>query len=75
MQKSCRYISLSEITATQFTTFINNDLVKLVTPEELLNAPRRLTEEEFEIVKNHSAIGYRIFKDSNLTILKWLYQK
>jgi len=29
---------LDKITATQFATFINNDLVKLVTPEELLNA-------------------------------------
>lgn len=47
-----------------------HDAGKIGIPDELLNAPRRLNKNEFEVVKEHSNIGYNIFKDSNLTILK-----
>lgn len=47
-----------------------HDAGKIGLSEEVLNMPRRLTEKEFEIIKDHSAIGYNIFKNSNLDILK-----
>ena len=34
-----------------------HDIGKIGIPEEILNKPGKLTEEEFEIMKQHSAIG------------------
>jgi len=47
-----------------------HDIGKIGIPQEILNAPRKLTKEEFEIMKTHPSIGYSIFKDSNLELLK-----
>jgi PAS domain S-box-containing protein len=47
-----------------------HDVGKIGIPEEILNAPRKLTEDEIEVMKEHSIIGYLIFKNSNLDILK-----
>lgn len=40
-----------------------HDLGKLVIPTEILNKPARLTNEEYEIMKNHSRISYEIIKE------------
>lgn len=40
-----------------------HDLGKSKIPNEVLNKPARLTEEEFEVMKQHSVFGYRILKD------------
>lgn len=37
-----------------------HDIGKIAIPEEVLHKPGRLTEEEYEIVKTHAEIGYRI---------------
>jgi putative nucleotidyltransferase with HDIG domain len=37
-----------------------HDLGKIGVPDEILKAPRRLTNEEFELVKKHPAIGYSL---------------
>ena len=34
-----------------------HDIGKIAIPEEILNKPGRLTEEEFEVMKTHAAIG------------------
>ncbi|WP_080800837.1 response regulator [Arabiibacter massiliensis] len=34
-----------------------HDIGKIATPEEILNKPGRLTPEEFEIMKEHAAVG------------------
>ena len=47
-----------------------HDIGKIGIPEEILNAPRKLSKEEFEIIKTHPTIGYNIFKESNLKLLQ-----
>ena len=47
-----------------------HDAGKIGIPEGILNAPRKLSKEEFEIIKGHSTIGYDLFKNSKLDILK-----
>ncbi|MBC8016294.1 MAG: HD domain-containing protein [Sporomusaceae bacterium] len=36
-----------------------HDIGKIGSPEHLLNKPGRLTDEEYEIIKEHPAIGYK----------------
>ena len=40
-----------------------HDIGKSKIPNELLNKPGALTEEEFEIMKQHSVFGYRILQE------------
>lgn len=44
-----------------------HDVGKINIPEEILNKPGRLTEEEFEIIKRHSYDGYVMVKDLYFT--------
>ena len=39
-----------------------HDIGKISIPEEILNKPGKLTEEEFEIMKSHTAIGAKILE-------------
>lgn len=41
-----------------------HDAGKIYVPNEILNAPRRLTSAEFKTIKQHSFNGYRILKDA-----------
>ena len=45
------------------TTSSLHDIGKIRIPEEILNKPGRLTDEEFKIMKNHSELGAAIIKD------------
>lgn len=47
-----------------------HDVGKIGIPESILNKPGKLTEEEFEIIKGHAMIGYRILKGSGLDLLE-----
>lgn len=40
-----------------------HDLGKLSIPEEILNKPGRLTNEEFALIKTHSMVSYEMIKD------------
>ncbi len=40
-----------------------HDIGKCKIPAEILNKPERLTEEEFEVMKQHSVFGYRILQE------------
>lgn len=40
-----------------------HDIGKISIPEEVLNKPGRLTDEEFEIIKQHSAVGAEMLAD------------
>lgn len=40
-----------------------HDIGKMKIPKEVLNKPGRLTDKEFEIMKLHAALGYKIIKD------------
>ncbi|MCW2926771.1 MAG: hypothetical protein JWM86_739 [Thermoleophilia bacterium] len=41
---------------------ILHDIGKVAIPDDILNKPGRLTEEEFEVMKSHTIVGERILK-------------
>lgn len=43
-----------------------HDIGKIRIPEEILNKPGRLTDEEFKIMKTHSELGAAIIKDNGM---------
>lgn len=43
-----------------------HDIGKLVIPEEILNKPDKLTDEEFNIVKAHPKYGYELLRNQNI---------
>ncbi len=43
-----------------------HDVGKVKLPNNILTAPRKLTEEEYEEVKNHSLYGWKILRQSKL---------
>ena len=47
-----------------------HDIGKVGIPDTILNKPGKFTNEEFEIMKNHTKIGYRMLKHSTKSILK-----
>ena len=47
-----------------------HDIGKVGIPDAILNAPRKLTFEEFEIMKTHASLGYDMLKSSNKPILQ-----
>ncbi len=47
-----------------------HDIGKVGIPDAILNAPRKLTKEEFEIMKTHATLGYDMLKSSNKPILQ-----
>ncbi|MCU7834621.1 MAG: HD domain-containing protein [gamma proteobacterium symbiont of Taylorina sp.] len=47
-----------------------HDIGKVGIPDNILNAPRKLTVDEFEIMKNHAKLGYEMLKSSNKPILQ-----
>ena len=47
-----------------------HDIGKVGIPDAILNAPRKLSTEEFEIMKTHAQLGYNMLKHSNKEILK-----
>ncbi|NTV13940.1 MAG: response regulator [Desulfobulbaceae bacterium] len=46
-----------------------HDVGKIGIPDDILLKPGRLTPEEFEVIKSHSEIGYRILGDSLSEVL------
>lgn len=47
-----------------------HDIGKIAIPDAILNKPGKLTDEEFKIMKTHSALGYKMLKNSKREILK-----
>jgi HD-GYP domain-containing protein (c-di-GMP phosphodiesterase class II) len=47
-----------------------HDIGKIGIPDAILNKPGRFTDEEFNVMKSHSEIGYRMLKHSKRSILK-----
>ncbi|WP_058485578.1 HD-GYP domain-containing protein [Defluviitalea phaphyphila] len=45
---------------------ILHDFGKLLIPDEILNKPDKLSNEEYEIIKRHTIIGYEILKESSM---------
>lgn len=47
-----------------------HDIGKVGIPDNILNKPGKLTEEEFEIMKTHAQLGYEMLKGSKQDLLK-----
>src|SRR5206468_887188 len=47
-----------------------HDIGKLGIPDRILQKPDKLTPEEWEIMKQHTVIGARIFKNSKSPLLR-----
>ena len=72
-----RYLTENDISMISMASALH-DIGKIGIPESILNKPGKLTEEEFEIMKTHSAIGASMLEDLNLTheekLVKYAYQ-
>lgn len=47
-----------------------HDIGKVAIPDSILNKPDKLDEEEWEIMKTHSQVGYEMLKDSEFVVMK-----
>ncbi|QKF82616.1 HD domain-containing phosphohydrolase [Halarcobacter ebronensis] len=47
-----------------------HDIGKIGIPDFILNKPGKLTNEEYDVIKTHTTIGYNMFKNSNRKILR-----
>ena len=47
-----------------------HDIGKIGIPDNILNKPGKLTQEEFSIMKTHSQLGYEMLKHSHQKLLK-----
>jgi HD-GYP domain-containing protein (c-di-GMP phosphodiesterase class II) len=47
-----------------------HDIGKVAIPDSILKKPGKLTDEEFEEMKEHTNIGYRLLKNSDRRIIK-----
>ncbi|MEI7026809.1 HD domain-containing phosphohydrolase [Paenibacillus sp. y28] len=47
-----------------------HDIGKVAIPDTILNKPGKLTEEEFELMKTHTTIGYNLLKASTRRLLQ-----
>jgi len=47
-----------------------HDIGKVAIPDAILNKPAKLTNEEWNIMKSHAEIGYKLFKNSKRKLLK-----
>ena len=47
-----------------------HDIGKVGIPDAILNAPRKLTQKEFEVMKTHAELGYNMLKHSDKAILR-----
>lgn len=47
-----------------------HDIGKVGIPDNILNKPGKLSNEEFEVMKTHANLGYEMLKDSKRAILK-----
>ena len=64
----CEYLHLSQKFTVYCTTCAYlHDIGKLYIPSEILQKPSKLTDEEFEIMKTHTTLGYNMcMKDLKL---------
>ncbi|MAZ66294.1 MAG: hypothetical protein CMF25_04225 [Kangiellaceae bacterium] len=48
-----------------------HDLGNIGIPDEILNKPGKLTDEEFNIIKSHTCLGHQLLKRSNKAVLQF----
>ena len=74
VQKTKAYNLTEEDIALIKTASSLHDIGKITIPEEILNKPGKLTKEEFEIMKTHSAAGAHILEQMQYGQDKPLYR-
>lgn len=74
VQKTKAYDLTEEDIALIKTASSLHDIGKITIPEEILNKPGKLTKEEFEIMKTHSAAGAHILEQMKYGQDKPLYR-
>ena len=74
VQKTKAYDLTEEDIALIKTASSLHDIGKITIPEEILNKPGKLTKEEFEIMKTHSAAGAQILEQMKYGQDKPLYR-
>ena len=74
VQKTKAYHLSEENIALIKTASSLHDIGKITIPEEILNKPGKLTKEEFEIMKTHSAAGAQILEQMKYGQDKPLYR-
>ena len=74
VQKTKAYHLSEEDIALIKTASSLHDIGKITIPEEILNKPGKLTKEEFEIMKTHSAAGAQILEQMKYCQDKPLYR-
>jgi len=47
-----------------------HDIGKIAIPDDILHKPGRLTNEEFDIMKTHTSLGYKMLKNSKRKLLE-----
>ncbi len=68
VQKTDRYqLDESDISLISTASALH-DIGKIMIPDEILNKPGRLTEEEYAIIKTHTTEGAKILKDLSASI-------
>ena len=63
MQITDRYSFTTTEIATITTASALHDIGKIAIPEEIINKPGRLTDEEFAVMKTHSVVGAQMLAD------------
>ena len=62
-----RELGLDEETIEKYYNIaLLHDIGKVGVPAEVLNKPGKLTDNEFKIIKSHSALGYNTLKDISI---------
>ncbi len=78
MMKTDRYDLNEDMISTITMASSLHDIGKISIPSEILNKPGRLTKDEYEIMKTHSAIGAEMLKSSALNpdepLIKYGYE-
>lgn len=64
MSENCPHLQLTMAFAEEISQVTPlHDIGKVATPDHILHKPGKLTEDEFEIMKEHSAIGGKMLLD------------
>ena len=56
----------NETVEKYFRIALLHDIGKIGIPSEVLNKPGKLTNEEFEEIKSHTTLGYKVLKDISI---------
>lgn len=60
----CRNLKLpADLTHEITVGALMHDVGKMIIPNDILNKPSRLSNNEYEIIKSHTSLGYQMIKD------------